>query len=160
MSTQVSTRKTIKSLTKMPIALYFPGKKTAEDESAGLSKLTAWIEMVFMEQTLQSIHNLNSLKRKFWDKKHFLYQFCLLKLFKLCILCKVCSINTVLVVADTQSDSIQCLILPKNDSFNIRFKYCFTQDSIQNIVQFKKNLLIQFKRWFNSIARESLILVE
>ena len=38
MSTQVSTRKTIKSLTKMPIALYFPGKKTAEDESAGLSK--------------------------------------------------------------------------------------------------------------------------
>ena len=144
MSTQVSTRKTIKSLTKIPIALYFPGKQTAEDESAGLSKLTAWIEMVFMEQTLQSIHNLNSLKRKFWDKKHFLYQFCLLKLFKLCILCKVCSINTVLVVADTQSDSIQCLILPKNDSFNIRFNIALPKTQFKIFFNSKKIC------WFNS----------
>ena len=29
-----------------------------------------------------------------------------------------------------------------------------------NIIQFKKNLLIQFKRWFNSIVRESWMLVE
>ena len=67
-------------------------------------KIKHWIESdwvsattstVFMEQTLQSIHNLKSFKRQNWYKKCFLSQNFLLRLFKLCILCKVCSINTI-----------------------------------------------------------------
>ena len=60
------------------------------------------------------------------------------------------------VVGDTQSDSIQYLNVAKKWFI----QYSFTQDSIQNIIQLKKNLLIQFKSLFNSIVRGSLILVE
>ena len=52
----------------------------------------------------------------------------------------------ILVVADTQSDSIQCLNYAKKWFIQYSIQYCFTQDSIQNIIQFKKNLLIQFKK--------------
>ena len=49
---------------------------------------------------------------------------------------------TLKTVPDTQSDSIQFLNFAKK-----RFiQYFFTQDSIQNIIQLKKILLIQFKR--------------
>ena len=63
-------------------------------------------------------------------------------------------------VFDTLSDSIQYLNFAKKWFIQFSIQYCFTQDSIQNIIQFKKNLLIQFKRLFNSIVREWLILVE
>ena len=49
-------------------------------------------------------------------------------------------------VGDTQSDSIQCLNFAKKWFIQYLIQYCFTQDSIQNIIQFKKNLLIQIKR--------------
>ena len=45
--------------------------------------------------------------------------------------------GTGLVVADTQSDSIQCL--KKKRFFQYSIQYCFTQDSIQNIIQLKKS---------------------
>ena len=51
-----------------------------------------------------------------------------------------------LVVADTQFDSIQCLNFAKKWFIQYSIQYCFTQDSIQNINQLKKILLIQFKR--------------
>ena len=65
-----------------------------------------------------------------------------------------------LVVNDTQSDSIQYLYFAKKWFIQYSIQYCFTQDSIQNIIQFKINsgdsikniiqfikiLLIQFKR--------------
>ena len=51
-----------------------------------------------------------------------------------------------IVVNDTQSDSIQYLNFAKKWFIQYSIQYCFTQDSIQNIIQFKKNLLIQFKR--------------
>ena len=50
------------------------------------------------------------------------------------------------VVSDTQSDSIQFLNFAKKLFIQYSIQYCFAQDSIQNIIQFKKNLLIQFKR--------------
>ena len=62
-------------------------------------------------------------------------------------------------VFDTLSDSIQCSNFAKIWFNQYLIQYCFAQNSIQNIIQFKKNLLIQFKRWFNSLARESLLLV-
>ena len=43
------------------------------------------------------------------------------------------------MVTDTQSDSIQCLNFAKKWFIQYSIHYCFTQDSIQNIVQFKKN---------------------
>ena len=43
-----------------------------------------------------------------------------------------------LVVGDTQSDSIQCLNFAKKWSIQYSIQYCFTQDSIQNIIQFQK----------------------
>ena len=51
-----------------------------------------------------------------------------------------------IVVSDTQSDSIQFLNFAKKWFIQFSIQYCFAQDSIQNIIQFKKNLLIQFKR--------------
>ena len=54
--------------------------------------------------------------------------------------------GTGLVVADTQSDSIQCLNFAKKLFIQYWIQYCFTQDSIQNTIQLKKILLIQFKR--------------
>ena len=44
----------------------------------------------------------------------------------------------VLVVNDTQSDSIQYLNFAKKWFIQFSILYCFTQDSIQNIIQFKK----------------------
>ena len=43
-----------------------------------------------------------------------------------------------LVVADTQSDSIQCLNFAKKWFIQYSIQCRFTQDSIQNIIQFKK----------------------
>ena len=57
-----------------------------------------------------------------------------------------------LVVADTQSDSIQCLNFAKKGFIQCSIKYCSTQYSIQNIIQFNKNSadsiqkIIQFNR--------------
>ena len=48
-------------------------------------------------------------------------------------------------VFDTLSDSIQCLNFAKKWFIQYMIQYRFTQDSIQNIIQFKKILLIQFK---------------
>ena len=50
-----------------------------------------------------------------------------------------------LVVGDTQSDSIQYLNFAKKWFIQYSIQYCFNQDSIQNIIQFTKNLLIHFK---------------
>ena len=44
-----------------------------------------------------------------------------------------------LVVNDTQSDSIQYLNFAKKWFIQYSIQYCFTQDSIQNIIQFKEN---------------------
>ena len=49
-------------------------------------------------------------------------------------------------VFDTLSYSIQCLNFAKKWFIQYLIQYCLTQDSIQNIIQFKKILLIQFKR--------------
>ena len=43
------------------------------------------------------------------------------------------------MVADTQSDSIQCLNFAKKWFIQNSIQYCFTQDSIQNIIQFNEN---------------------
>ena len=51
-----------------------------------------------------------------------------------------------LVVGDTQSDSIQYLNFARKWFIQYLIQYCFTQDSIQNIIQFKKILLIQLKK--------------
>ena len=42
-----------------------------------------------------------------------------------------------LVVGDTQSDSIQCLNFAEKWIIQYLIQYCFTQDSNQNIIQFK-----------------------
>ena len=42
-------------------------------------------------------------------------------------------------VSDTLSDSIQCLNFAKKWFIQYSIQYCFTQDSIQNIIQFKIN---------------------
>ena len=42
-------------------------------------------------------------------------------------------------VFDTLSDSIQCLNFAKKRFIQYSIQYCFTQDSIQNIIQFKIN---------------------
>ena len=42
-----------------------------------------------------------------------------------------------LVVNDTQSNSIQYLNFAKKWFIQYSIQYCFTQDSIQNIIQFK-----------------------
>ena len=42
-------------------------------------------------------------------------------------------------VSDTLSDSIQCLNFAKKRFIQYSIQYCFTQDSIQNIIQFKIN---------------------
>ena len=47
------------------------------------------------------------------------------------------------VVGDTQSDSIQCLNFAKKWFIQYSIQYCFTQDSIQNIIQLKKNVLLR-----------------
>ena len=44
-----------------------------------------------------------------------------------------------IVVSDTQSDSIQFLNFAKKWFIQYSIQYCFAQDSIQNIIQFKKN---------------------
>ena len=41
-------------------------------------------------------------------------------------------------VGDNQSDSIQCLNFAKKWFVQYLIQYCFTQDSIQNIIQFQK----------------------
>ena len=41
-------------------------------------------------------------------------------------------------VFDTLSDSIQCLNFAKKLFIQYSIKYCFTQDSVQNIIQLKK----------------------
>ena len=41
-------------------------------------------------------------------------------------------------VGATQSDSIQCLNFAKKWFIQYLVQYCFTQDSIQKIIQFKK----------------------
>ena len=43
-----------------------------------------------------------------------------------------------IVVSDTQSDSIQFLNFAKKLFIQYSIQYCFAQDSIQNIIQFKK----------------------
>ena len=40
-----------------------------------------------------------------------------------------------IVVSDTQSDSIQCLNFAKKWFIQFLIQYCFTHDSIQNIIQ-------------------------
>ena len=50
--------------------------------------------------------------------------------------------------------------MPKNDSFNFRFNIALPKIQFKILFNSKKNLLIQFKRLFNSIVRGSLILVE
>ena len=45
----------------------------------------------------------------------------------------------ILVVGDTQSDSIQYLNFAKKWFIQYSIQYCYTQDSIQNIIQLKKN---------------------
>ena len=62
-------------------------------------------------------------------------------------------------VGDTLSDSIQFFEFCQIDSFNIRFNVALPKTQFKILFNSKKNLLIQFKRWFNSLARESLILV-
>ena len=47
-----------------------------------------------------------------------------------------------LVVSDTQSDSIQFLNFAKKWFIHYSIQYCFTQDSIQNIIQFKSQGII------------------
>ena len=42
-------------------------------------------------------------------------------------------------VSDTLSDSIQCLNFAKKRFIQYSIQYCFTPDSIQNIIQFKNN---------------------
>ena len=55
------------------------------------------------------------------------------------------SVNAIdLGVGDTKSDSIQCLNLAKKWFIQYSIQYCFTQHSIQNIIQLKKIC------WFNS----------
>ena len=44
-----------------------------------------------------------------------------------------------LMVADTQSDWIQCLNFAKKWFIQYSIQYCFTQDSIQSIIQLKIN---------------------
>ena len=46
--------------------------------------------------------------------------------------------HCILGVSDTLSDSIQCLNFAKKRFIQYMIQYCFTQDSIQNIIQFKK----------------------
>ena len=57
-------------------------------------------------------------------------------------------------VGDTQSDSIQCLNFAKQLFIQYSIQYCFTQDSIQNIIQFKENFAdsIQKTTQFNTQA--------
>ena len=43
------------------------------------------------------------------------------------------------MLGDTQSDSIQCLNFAKKWFIQCSIQYCFTEDSIQNIIQFNKN---------------------
>ena len=50
-----------------------------------------------------------------------------------------------IVEADTQIDSIQCLNFANKWFIQYSIEYCFTQYSIQNIIQFKKNLLVNSK---------------
>ena len=47
--------------------------------------------------------------------------------------------NQEIGVGDTISDSIQCLNFAKKWYIQYSIHYCFTQDSIQNIIQLKKN---------------------
>ena len=54
---------------------------------------------------------------------------------------------TMLVVGDTQSDSIQCLnFAQKNDSFNIRLNIALPKIHFKMLFNSKKILLIQFRR--------------
>ena len=46
---------------------------------------------------------------------------------------------TCVVVGDTQTDSIQCLNFAKKWFIQYLIQYRFTQNSIQNIIQFKEN---------------------
>ena len=43
------------------------------------------------------------------------------------------------MVGDTQSDSIQCLNFAEKWFIQYLIQYWFAQDSIQNVIQFKKN---------------------
>ena len=65
-----------------------------------------------------------------------------------------------LVVPVTQSDSIQCLNFVKKWLIQYLIQYCLNQDSILNIIQLKKYLMIQFQKWLNSIVKASLLRVE
>ena len=58
-----------------------------------------------------------------------------------------------LVVADTQSDSIQCLNFAKKWFIQYSIQYCFTQDSIQNIIQFKKNSADSIQKMIQFISQ-------
>ena len=51
-----------------------------------------------------------------------------------------------LVVNDTQSDSIQYLNFAKKWFIQYSIQYCFTQDSIQNIIQFNSQGMINTGR--------------
>ena len=68
-------------------------------------------------------------------------------------------------VGDTQSDSIQCLNFAKNWFIQYSIQYCFTQDSIQNIIQFKINSgdsiqnIIQFNSRQISIQKLSYLFI-
>ena len=57
-----------------------------------------------------------------------------------------------IVVGDTQSDSIQYLNIAKKWFIQYLIQVCFTQDSIQNIIQLKKNCADSIQRiiQFNS----------
>ena len=48
-------------------------------------------------------------------------------------------LNIWIGVFDTLSDSIQYLNFAKKSFIQYSIQYCFTQDSIQNIIQFKEN---------------------
>ena len=50
------------------------------------------------------------------------------------------------MVSDTQSDSIQCLNFAKKWFIQYSIQYCFTQDSIQNIIQFNSQGMISTGR--------------
>ena len=64
----------------------------------------------------------------------------------LCVIEYLRTFVCILVVGDTQSDSIQCLNFAKKLFIQYSIQYCFTRDSIQNIIQFKINSADSFQK--------------
>ena len=55
-------------------------------------------------------------------------------------------------MGDTLSDSIQCLNFAKKWLIQYSIQYCFTQDSIQNIIQFKEISADSIQKIFQFIS--------